>query len=92
MNYTTRDRLIWELTGWDADERPAHVTELSREEIVRIRDLFDRRLPPAGMDEWLAYATYEVAPDLQPQVLAAIPRLDFKPGLDYFVEGMVLSD
>ncbi|GAU70278.1 putative hypothetical protein [Streptomyces sp. NBRC 110611] len=83
---------IWELTGWDADERPAHVTELSREEIVRIRDLFDRRLPPAGKDEWLACAAYEVTLDLQPQVLTAIPRLEFKPGLHYFVEGAVLSD
>uniref|UniRef100_A0AAU2VGA8 Uncharacterized protein n=1 Tax=Streptomyces sp. NBC_00003 TaxID=2903608 RepID=A0AAU2VGA8_9ACTN len=51
MNGTTDDRLIWELTGWDADERAAHVTELSREEILRIRALFDRRLPPAGEDE-----------------------------------------
>ncbi|MFG2723203.1 hypothetical protein ACGFW5_33635 [Streptomyces sp. NPDC048416] len=92
MNDTTDDRLVWDLTGWDADERPAHVTELSREEILRIRDLFDRRLPPAGEDEWLACAAYEVPHDLQLRVLAAIPRLEFKPGLDYLVGGAVLSD
>ncbi|WP_406503003.1 hypothetical protein [Streptomyces sp. NBC_00212] len=92
MNDTTDDRRIWELTGWDADERPAHVTELSREEILRIRDLFDRRLPSAGEDEWLACAAYEVPRDLQGQVLAVVPRLEFKPGLEYFVEGAVLSD
>ncbi|MFD4235783.1 hypothetical protein [Streptomyces sp. NPDC058542] len=92
MNDTTHERLIWEMTGWDANERPAHVTELSREEILRIRDLFDRRLPPAGEDEWLTCAAYEVTPDLQHPLLAVLPRLDFKPGLDYFVEGTVLSD
>ncbi|MFC4516446.1 MULTISPECIES: hypothetical protein [Streptomyces] len=92
MNDTTDDRLIWELTGWDGDEHAAHVTELSREEIVRIRDLFDRRMPPAGTDEWLACATYEVTDDLRPHVLAAVPRLEFRPGLDYFVEGAVLPD
>ncbi|MEU9193196.1 hypothetical protein [Streptomyces hundungensis] len=92
MNDRTGDRLMWELTGWDVEERPAHVTELSREEVLRIRDLFDRRLPPAGEDEWLACAAYEVPPDLQLQVLAAVPRLEFKPGLEYFVEGAVLPD
>ncbi|MFI0975927.1 hypothetical protein ACH4SP_02735 [Streptomyces sp. NPDC021093] len=92
MNNMTHDRLIWELTGWGADEKPAHVTELSREEIIRIRDLFDRRMPPAGTDEWLACAAYEVTPDLQPHVLAAVPRLEFKPGLDYSVEGSVHSE
>lgn len=92
VNDTPHDRLVWEMTGWDADERLAHVTELSREEILRIRDLFDRRLPPAGEDEWLACAAYEVTHDLQPQLLNAVPRLEFKPELDYFVEGAVLSD
>ncbi|PKV89909.1 hypothetical protein [Streptomyces sp. TLI_146] len=73
MNDSTHDRLSWELTGWGIDDRPAHVTELSREEIVRIRDLFDRRLPPAVEDEWLACAAYEVTHDLQHHVLAAVP-------------------
>ncbi|MFI8200463.1 DUF6262 family protein [Streptomyces sp. NPDC085942] len=91
VNDTTHDRLTWEMTGWDANESVAHVTELSREEILRIRDLFDRRLP-AGQDEWLACAAYEVTHDLQVQLLSAIPRLEFRPGLDYFVEGAVLSD
>lgn len=90
MDDTTHGRLIWELTGWDVDERPAHVTELSREEILRIRDLFDRRLPSAGEDEWLACAAYEVTQGMQPQLLAAVPRLEFRRGLDYFVEGAFL--
>ncbi|GCD45794.1 hypothetical protein [Streptomyces paromomycinus] len=84
---TPHERLVWQLAGWDADERLADLTELSREEIMRIRDLFDRRLPPAGTDEWLACAEYEVTHDLRPHVLAAVPRLKFEPGLDYFVGG-----
>ncbi|MEU5587725.1 hypothetical protein [Streptomyces chrestomyceticus] len=87
---TTHDRLVWTLMGWDADERLADVTELSREEILRIRDLFDRRLP-AGTDEWLAFADYEVTSDLRPHMLAAVPRLEFEPELDYFVGGAVRS-
>ncbi|MGW2794468.1 hypothetical protein ACWC9H_31710 [Streptomyces sp. NPDC001251] len=92
MNDTNDTQFRWDLTGWDADERLAHVTELSREEILRIRDLFDRRLPPAGEDEWLVCAVYEVPQELQPQVLVAVPRLEFKPGLDYFVDGGALRD
>ncbi|MFK8846700.1 hypothetical protein [Streptomyces sp. Ac-502] len=88
---TPRERLVWRLFGWDADERLADVTELSREDILRIRDLFDRRLPPDGLDEWLACASYEVTHDLRPHVLAAVPRLKFEPEVDYFVEGAVRS-
>ncbi|GAA2325591.1 hypothetical protein OKJ48_00390 [Streptomyces kunmingensis] len=91
MNDTTSDRLVWELTGWDTDEHPVHVTELSREEIMGIRDLFDRRPTPTGTDEWLACAAYEVTHDVQLHVLAAVPRLEFRSGLDYFVEGSVRS-
>ncbi|MFC8824202.1 hypothetical protein ACFT9I_02460 [Streptomyces sp. NPDC057137] len=47
------ERFAWELTGWDSDDRAVHVTDLTRDEVLSVRDLF-----PRGEDELLATAVY----------------------------------
>ncbi|KIF67144.1 hypothetical protein HY68_36185 [Streptomyces sp. AcH 505] len=77
--------LGWELIGWDRDEHAAHVSALTREEILRLRDLF-----PSREDELLATAVYEVSPDLHDAMRKAIPHLEFREGLDYQIGGFRL--
>ncbi|QEU96914.1 hypothetical protein [Streptomyces kanamyceticus] len=80
------EQLEWQLYGWDSEERLAHLTKLTRDEILRVRDLF-----PGREDEWLATAAYEVTLELYEAMLEAIPRLEFRAGLDYQVDGHLRS-
>ncbi|MEG8274833.1 hypothetical protein [Streptomyces sp. AHA2] len=80
------ETLGWELVGWDGDERAAHVTGLTRVEILSLRDLFPRR-----DDDFLATAVYEVPPALYPAMRSAVPHLEFREGLEYQIAGFRLS-
>ncbi|MFF9503829.1 hypothetical protein [Streptomyces sp. NPDC014656] len=79
--------LGWELIGWDGDEVAAHVTALTRDEILSLSTLF----PERGEDELLATAVYPVAPERYAAMRAAVPRLEFKADLDYQLGGFRLS-
>ncbi|MET9363205.1 hypothetical protein ABZX93_20125 [Streptomyces sp. NPDC006632] len=85
MNDTNTETLGWELIGWAGDDDAAHVADLDRAEILRIRDLF-----PRGDDNFLVAGAYEVPPALYPAMRAAVPRLEFREGLDYQVGGFAL--
>ncbi|MFE9456113.1 hypothetical protein [Streptomyces californicus] len=82
MNEIDAETLGWELIGWDSDEQAAHVTVLTRVEILSIRDLF-----PGREDDFLATAAYEVPPALYSAMRSAIPRLEFREGLEYQIGG-----
>ncbi|MEV8626098.1 hypothetical protein [Streptomyces sp. NPDC051079] len=86
MNDMETDVLGWEIIGWDADDEAAHVTSLDRVEILRIRGLFSER-----DDDFLETAVYEVPPTLYPAMRSAIPRLEFREGLDYQIGGFLRS-
>ncbi|MFD3682931.1 hypothetical protein [Streptomyces sp. NPDC058613] len=62
----------------------AHVSDLKRVEILRIRDLF-----PCRDDDFLATAVYEVPPALYSARQSAIPHLEFREGLDYQIGGFL---
>ncbi|MFI8325568.1 hypothetical protein [Streptomyces sp. NPDC085529] len=81
------ETLGWELIGWEGDDTAAHVTPLDRAEILRIRDLF-----PDRDDDFLETAAYEVPPALYPAMRGAVPRLEFREGLEYQLGGFRLSD
>ncbi|WP_051865835.1 hypothetical protein [Streptomyces griseus] len=81
--YADGEGLCWELVGWEGDDHAAHVTELTRDEIRRVRDLF-----PDRTDDWFTGGVHPVPPGLQDAVRAAVPRLEFQPGLDYFLDGV----
>lgn len=86
MNDIDTETLGWELIGWESDEQAAHVTALTRVEILSIRDLF-----PYGDDDFLATAVYEVPPALYSAMRSAIPHLEFREGLEYQIGGFRLS-
>ncbi|MFD9474774.1 hypothetical protein [Streptomyces goshikiensis] len=86
MNDIDTETLGWDLIGWDSDEQATHVTGLNRVEILKIRDLF-----PARDDDFLETAVYEVPPALYPAMRTAIPHLDFRVGLEYQIDGFLLS-
>ncbi|MFG2716670.1 hypothetical protein ACGFX2_40095 [Streptomyces goshikiensis] len=86
MNDIDTETLGWELIGWDSDEQAAHVTGLTRVEILSIKDLF-----PGRDDDLLATAVYEVPPALYSAIRRAIPRLEFREGLEYQIGGFRLS-
>ncbi|MFB7346052.1 hypothetical protein [Streptomyces hydrogenans] len=86
MNDIDTETLGWELIGWDSDEQAAHVTGLTRVEILSIRDLF-----PGRDDDLLEAAVYEVPPALYSAMRSAIPYLEFREGLDYQIGGFRLS-
>ncbi|MFD8009355.1 hypothetical protein [Streptomyces sp. NPDC058955] len=87
MNDTDGETLGWELIGWDGDEQAAHVTALTRAEILSVRDLF-----PGRDDAFLETAVYEVPPALYAAMRGAVPHLEFREGLDYHIGGFRLSD
>ncbi|MER5964181.1 hypothetical protein [Streptomyces sp. NPDC002057] len=86
FSYGVED-LGWELIGWDGDEVEAHVIRLTWDEILGLNTLF----PERGEDELLATAVYPVAPERYAAMRAAVPRLEFRPGLDYQLGGFRLS-
>ncbi|AWT47321.1 MULTISPECIES: hypothetical protein [Streptomyces] len=86
MNDIDTETLGWELIGWDSDEQAAHVTYLTQAEILSIRDLF-----PGRDDDFLETAVYEVPPTLYSAMRSAIPRLEFREGLEYQIGGFRLS-
>ncbi|MFI7291269.1 hypothetical protein ACIBRY_32155 [Streptomyces anulatus] len=86
MNDIDAETIGWELVGWESDEQAAHVTGLTRAEILSIRDLF-----PGREDDLLATAAYEVPPALYSAMRSAIPHLEFREGLEYQVGGFLLS-
>ncbi|MGV9456195.1 hypothetical protein [Streptomyces sp. NPDC003635] len=83
---TDPDGLGWELIGWATDDLAAHETTLTREEILRVRDLF-----PRGDDELLLAGVYAVPVELYADLRAAVPRLEFRAGLDYQLGGFRFS-
>ncbi|MFF9207141.1 MULTISPECIES: hypothetical protein [unclassified Streptomyces] len=83
MNSGDIEDLGWELIGWEGDDHPAHVTNLTRDEILQVNKLF----PERGEDELLATAVYPVSPETQSAMRAAVPHLSFRPGLDYMLGG-----
>ncbi|MFJ3973917.1 hypothetical protein [Streptomyces sp. NPDC090021] len=82
MNDIDSETLGWELIGWDSDEQAAHVTGLTRVEILSIRGLF-----PGRDDDLLETAVYEVPPALYSAMRSAIPHLEFREGLEYQIGG-----
>lgn len=74
--------LGWELIGWEGDDHAAHRTELTLEEVLRVRHLF-----PDRNDDLLASAVHDVPPALYAGMRAAVPRLEFRGGLDYQLGG-----
>ncbi|GKQ40716.1 hypothetical protein [Streptomyces sp. A012304] len=86
MNDIDTETLGWELIGWDRNEQAAHVTGLTRVEILSIRDLF-----PGRDDDFLETAVYEVPPALYSAMRSAIPHLEFCEGLEYQIGGFRLS-
>ncbi|MEU0060008.1 hypothetical protein [Streptomyces sp. NPDC006334] len=86
MKDTDTESLGWELIGWDSDEQAAHVTGLTRVEILGIRDLF-----PGRDDDFLATAVYEVPPALYSAMRSAVPDLEFREGLEYQIGGFRIS-
>jgi hypothetical protein len=86
VNDIDTETLGWELIGWDSDEQAAHVTGLTRVEVLSIRDLF-----PGRDDAFLATAVYEVPPALYSAMRSAIPHLEFREGLEYQIGGFRLS-
>ncbi len=86
MNEIDTEALGWELIGWDSGEQAAHVTRLTRVEILSIKGLF-----PGREDDLLATAVYEVPPALHPAMRRAIPHLEFRKGLEYQIGGFRLT-
>ncbi|MER8046396.1 hypothetical protein [Streptomyces sp. NPDC094032] len=86
MIHNDVEDLGWELIGWDADEVAAHVTSLTRDEILRLNTLF----PERGDDELLATAVYPIAPERYAAMRTTVPRLEFKADLDYHIGGFRL--
>ncbi|MCX4983250.1 hypothetical protein [Streptomyces sp. NBC_00572] len=78
--------LGWELVGWETDDFAPHVTGLAYDEILRVRDLF-----PERDDELLETAVYVVPPERYDAMRAAVPRLEFRAGLEYQIGGFRLS-
>lgn len=77
------ETLAWALIGWDTDDAAAHVTDdLTRDEILSVRDFF-----PGREDDLLATAVYVVPPELYEAMRAAVPRLEFRAGLEYQLGG-----
>ncbi|MEU1077231.1 MULTISPECIES: hypothetical protein [unclassified Streptomyces] len=86
MNDIDTESLGWELIGWDSDEQAAHVTDLTRVEILSIRDLF-----PGRGDDFLETAVYEVPSALYSAMRSAVPHLEFREGLEYQIGGFRIS-
>ncbi|MFE1230077.1 hypothetical protein [Streptomyces sp. NPDC058745] len=78
--------LGWDLIGWDADDVAAHVTSMTRDEILRLNTLF----PERGEDELLTTAVYPIAPERYAAIRNAVPRLEFKADLEYHIGGFRL--
>ncbi|MET8978051.1 hypothetical protein ABZX85_20800 [Streptomyces sp. NPDC004539] len=85
MNDT--ETIVWDLIGWEGDDVEAHVTCLTRVEIESVKDLFPERRD----DDLLQAAVYPVPPALYPAMRSALPRLEFREGLEYQVGGYRLS-
>ncbi|MFG2713939.1 hypothetical protein ACGFX2_25765 [Streptomyces goshikiensis] len=72
--------LVWDLTGFGADEEIAQSLSLDRDQFVEIRHLF-----VLGDDPWMVACEYHVAPSIWPHLCRAVPGLVFQRDVDYFL-------
>ncbi|MFD9474155.1 hypothetical protein [Streptomyces goshikiensis] len=72
--------LVWDLTGFGADEEIAQSLSLDRDQFLEIRHLF-----VLGDDPWMAAGEYHVGPSIWPHLCRAVPGLVFQRDVDYFL-------
>lgn len=72
----------WQLISFnDSDERLSDTFPISREQLIRVRDLFDH-----GDDKWFANS-FPVTADHWPQLIEVLACPAPEPGKSYFIEG-----
>ncbi|GAB3980841.1 hypothetical protein GCM10029978_079980 [Actinoallomurus acanthiterrae] len=77
----------WELVAYDSEDEWLRMTlPITRHQLIRIRDLFDR-----DDDEWMVHC-YEVKPEMWPRIIETLGCPPPEEGLHYFVEGVATDD
>jgi hypothetical protein len=80
--YANGQNIRWDLVAFnDHDDELAGRYPITREQFIRVRELFDY-----GDDEWFA-DSYEVRSELWPQVIEILSCPAPEPGKTYFIEG-----
>ncbi|MEV5747922.1 hypothetical protein AB0L00_08890 [Actinoallomurus sp. NPDC052308] len=73
----------WQLAAYGSEDEWLRTTlPITRDQLVRIRDMFDR-----GDDEWMAHC-YKVKPEMWPRIIEVFGCPPPEEGLDHFVEGV----
>lgn len=72
--------VAWDLVVWHGEHEWEVVAVLSREDIVRLREGFDR-----GDDVWM-YNVYPVPDALLSEVAALVPDVQLDPELEHYIE------
>ncbi|MFI9045573.1 hypothetical protein [Streptomyces sp. NPDC053427] len=72
--------LVWELTGFDTRDELVDCIQLTREQFLRIRHLFDR-----GADVWMMAGVHPVDPGLRRPMEEILGAVRFREGVDYFL-------
>lgn len=80
--YADGQNMGWQLISFnDSDEQLSDTFPISREQLIRVRHLFDY-----GDDEWFAYS-YQVTSEHWPQLIEVLGCPPPEAGKSYFIEG-----